>query len=190
MTIGRGQWSLRNLLIATAIIPVAVYMLAKANAMLVSAVITVAIAVWIAMAIVAFVGKGERRAFASGALIAATVYGAVVYFLGDLSLVGSSLFTTGLLYYAHEACVTRTMVPVQGGMGMGGGGSMMMMSGMGGGMPAMMLANESPNGQHFVMIGQAYWGILIGIIGGWFACWVARREQNEAAARPNSNAGA
>jgi hypothetical protein len=170
-----SQWSLRSLLIAAAIIPAAIYMLVKANPMLVSVAVTISITAWIATAIVAVVGTGERQAFARGALIAATVYGAVVYYLDELNLQTAKLFTTGLLYHAHEACVTRIIGSTQSGFGGAGG------------MMRMMMANESPMAGHFAIIGQIYWGVLIAILGGWFAWRVVRREQNEAAERPTTD---
>jgi small neutral amino acid transporter SnatA (MarC family) len=103
------QWSLRTLLIATAIVPLAIYAISKATSFYISAVITIATTAWIGVAIVASTGIGSRGAWARGATVAATAYGLLIVCMGtELELRGSKLPTSGVLFYAHDAWAQPT----------------------------------------------------------------------------------
>lgn len=97
------QWSLRTRLIATAIVPLAIFAISKSTPFYVSAVLTVATIAWIAVAIMAWIDTGSRQAWARGVILAATAYGLLVVGMGkELDLFGSNLATSRVLYYAHE----------------------------------------------------------------------------------------
>jgi hypothetical protein len=119
------QWSLRTLFIATAIVPVAIFVIAKSTPFYISTVVTIAIAAWIAVAIVAWVGDGSRRAWARGTILSATAYGLLIAWMGtELDLFGSKLATSGVLFYAHDVLTkpidSEVSVPEGGTVLLGG----------------------------------------------------------------------
>jgi hypothetical protein len=199
------QWSLKSLLVATAIIPLAVFAIAKSTPFYVSAVVTVAAVVWIAIAILAWVETGQRQAWARGMLVAATGYAILIYALGsEIGLSGSRLATSHLLGYAYQAAfpqqlqqlqlVAPTQVLTTTVMDPNGrfvvtqppnsvvqlspqvtfNGNVMTLP------YPLAVGTASPQPQDFCTIGHVYWGVLLALVGGWFAAWIARRQKQEA----------
>ncbi len=194
-----AQWSLRTLLIATAVIPLAIFAIAKSTPLYVSAVLTIAAIAWIAVAIMAWIDSGSRQAWARGVILAATAYGLLVIWMGtELELVGSRLATSGALYYAHTWAAPDANAPlaspytitftspqgsslttneitfdVRTNTDSGVSGTTWNYSTLS------TLLNQTPTRRDFATIGHVYWGILLGLAGGWFAAWIARRQQQE-----------
>lgn len=193
-----AQWSLRTLLIATAIVPLAIFAIAKATPFHVSAVLTVAAIAWIAVAIMAWIDSGSRQAWARGVILAATAYGLLVVWMGtELNLVGSRLATSGALYYAHTWAAPEANAPPNGPVSISftspegtlttneitfnvGTNSANGISGTTWNYYSLSaLFNQTPTRRDFATIGHVYWGILLGLAGGWFAAWIARRRKQE-----------
>lgn len=163
-----GQWSLRALLIATAILPVAIYALVKATPMIASVAITLGMLTWTATVIVWLTEKEERQAIARGIAVAAFVYALAFWYTDQTQeYQRRSLVTTRLLVIAYENCETETQVPRGNGRGTD--------------------TVRSPDSFAFGVVGQVYWCILSGIAGGLFARWVYRHRK-EAESRPLSSA--
>jgi hypothetical protein len=197
------QWSLRTLLIATAIVPVAIFAIAKSTPLYVSAAVTVAAVAWIVVAIIAWIDTGSRQAWARGMILAATAYGLLVVSMGtELELQGSRLATSGVLYYAHNLTasddiqpqlLTFTLmsadgspggsasvgsfadVPISANTDSGFSGTAQLFRNL------LINSNQSPTRRDFGVIGHIYWGMLLGLAGGWFAVWIERRKASHEA---------
>jgi hypothetical protein len=193
-----AQWSLRTLLVATAVVPVAILAIFKATALYVSAVLTLAVIAWIAVAIMAWIDTGSRQAWARGVILAATAYGLLVVWMGtEFELVGSKLATSGVLYYAHVWAVPTGSEPIESvpltftspdGSQITFGNSININSPISvnsaNGLSATFQSlsvwtNTSPTRRDFATIGHVYWGMLLGLVGGWFAAWIERRKREE-----------
>ena len=147
-----------------------------------------------ALAIVAFVGHGQLRAFAIGFLIPWLSY------LGAHAYVGSSeldpygkLPTTNLFRPVYERIVHRQYIDLNTGKplpdydptkvsGLGGGGFA--------GGPAVFVT-ESPNRTTFMTLAHALCATALAYLGGKFAVWVNGRQPtpkpvNEPTERPQS----
>lgn len=167
MAIKLGQWSLLALLIATAVLPVAVYALVKATPIIASIAITLGTLGWIAMVIVCFTERDEPQAIARGIAVAAFVY-ALAFFYTDQTepYQKRSLATSRLLDISFEYCMTQTEVPASDGRGI--------------------RTVVSPDRIAFKIVGQVYWCVAFGLAGGYFARWVYRRRKRREAKLPLS----
>ncbi len=145
----------------------------------------VALLVVVAVAIIAFVDRGSRQAFAIGFTLTAMIYVATVLAthtgFGALELDPYScrLPTTKLLAPAFTLFVQRTWIDFSTGKevpdyvsppssrgGMMGVGSTVGLS-------------EFPDRATFAAVGHVLWTLLLGCIGGYFARWTyARRQAN------------
>lgn len=212
------QWSLRTLLIATAVVPLAIFAIAKSTPFYVSAVMTFAAITWIVVAITAWTGTGPRQAWARGAILAASAYGLLVVWLGtELELRGSKLATSGALFYAHHAWAkpfdSEGRVPDGGTVLLGGikrlnetpneyalidvdldgvdleeenlglrvGPTSPSSSPPNGYTGTLVIApyffpGPVPSAPSFAKMGHIYWGVLFGIVGGWFAGLIQRHN--------------
>jgi hypothetical protein len=171
-------------LVAAAIIPIAIYILVKANATLAGIAILLAFAAWIVALVIGRTGHGKERAFAAGALVAFTIYAGLVLSEGKFSLTRSMLPTSGLLYYAHEACVVRTMTEVE----ILSPGTALLSPPVPG--TAMMMTDETPTPENFAIVGHVYWGLFFATLCGWLACWLAKGEPTLTALRRTSESDA
>ncbi len=199
------QWSLKTLLIATAIIPVAVFAITQSTPFYVSAVVTAAAIAWIAIAILAWVETGQRQAWARGMMIAATGYAILVFALGgEVGLSGSRLATSHVLAYAYQGVFQQqpqllqlqTPAEVLTTTVMDSNGSIVLTQPPNGSVQVtpqfyingnvtsfpypLQVVSTSPQPQDFGTIGHVYWGALFALVGGWFAAWIARRQKQEA----------
>lgn len=188
------RWTLLNLLIAAATIPVAIYMLVKANATLAGIAVLLAFAVWIAALVIGLTGRGKQRVFAAGALAALTIYAGLVLSEEQFSLTQSKLPTSGLLYYAHEACVTEQSPREYTGPSVtvrqvldAKVATPLLPPPLARVVPFMTVTEETPTSENFAIVGHVYWGLLFATICGCFACWIAKAEPMSTALRPTSD---
>jgi hypothetical protein len=165
MALKVGQWSLRGLLIAAAVLPIAIYALLRATPMIASMVLPLASLGWIAMVIVWLTEKGERQAFARGATIVALAYGCSVWYITPTELnhpaarPTRSLITSYLLDIVYASCETTTPAPASP---TGGAKAIVM-----------------PKGLAFMQVGHAYWCVMVGTAGGFFARWVYQNRERQ-----------
>jgi membrane associated rhomboid family serine protease len=95
------RFSLKTLLIAAAVVPVATYGFVQANPFTTKIVVSVSVVAWIVAAIMASEGMGEIRAFARGIAIASLAFAVVTWSTG--SVYGNAhLFSYDLLLIAHK----------------------------------------------------------------------------------------
>lgn len=183
------QWSLRTLLIATAIVPVAIYVIAKSTPFYISAVATVAAFGWIAVAIAAWVSSGSRQAWARGAILAATTYGALVVWMGtELDLGRSQLATSQLLQVAKQAFTPRIIISEDPEEDLGlrpvfketvreSPTRVSSPTGVATFVTMPHFVDALPINRNFAIIGHIYWGAVFGLVGGCFAQWLVQHEQ-------------
>jgi hypothetical protein len=154
----------------------------------------IALLIVVGIAIVAFVDRGSRQAYAIGFTLAAFSYAATVLVThtgfggGELSPYSCSLPTTKVLAPAFRLIVHQTWIdsgtgkevpnyvpPKSGGSILtGGGGSL---AGVGG----FMNLHEFPDQRTFMAVGHVLWALVVGCIGGYFGrLTYARRQMNGA----------
>jgi hypothetical protein len=94
------RFSLKTLLIAAAVVPVAVYALAVANPFVASVAIIVTLLAWIAMILAWIECVGESRAFARGWVLAMTIYLTAEFWAIPKFTQGAVLVSTSILTLA------------------------------------------------------------------------------------------
>lgn len=187
------RWTLLNLLIAAAMIPVAVYMLVKANATLAGIAVLLAFAAWITALVIGLAGKGKPRVFAAGALFALTIYAGLVLSEEKFSLTQSMLPTAGLLYHAHKACVMEPSPREYTGIRQVLDARVALpllpppQAPAAPLVPVLTATEETPTSENFAIVGHVYWGLLFATICGCFACWIAKAEPMSTAPRPTGD---
>jgi hypothetical protein len=179
--------SLRELLVAFALIGVGCAALKYAGEawwMVLSAVMLVG---FLAAVIMAVVGRGPGQARAIGFVLCVGIYGVLIWSaqIGrgngqnrELDPYEGRLPTTKLLKPLFELLVVRTWIdtftgkevpnynppPEDGNPGMGF-------------FPGAMGSRESPERGQFMAIGHLLWAVLFGYLGSRFAAWVAARRR-------------
>lgn len=157
------RFTLKTLLIAATVVPVAAYVLYSANSLLASFVMVAAAIGWIASLNVWLGSEGELREFARGFCLSALAYGAMAFVIvPSTSLVRDGLGATRLLHLLHERIVVQTRHPEFG-----------------------MLV--SPELGPFIVIGEFYYCVIIGLAGGILAGWLYRRKKTRDRAEPASD---
>jgi hypothetical protein len=155
----------------------------RAGGMLASAALCIAITVFLAIAIIAFVGRDQLKCFATGFLIPVIAYAGLHIAAGNAELdpYEGKLPTTRMLQPMFEVIVTRTWVDFSTGeelpdydpaafpMRHGGGG--MMPVGM-----SQVTRAESPDRTTFMTLGHVLMAMLMGYAGGKFAVVIQRHQ--------------
>jgi hypothetical protein len=100
------RFSLKTLLIAAAVIPLAAYGLFRATPLLSSLAITIVCFSWCAMIVACLEGDGELRAFARGFLISSLLYVALALWVVPRYVSAQELITSTLLIQAHQVTYT------------------------------------------------------------------------------------
>lgn len=173
--------SLRELIVIVAYCALGIAAL-RAGGWLAALVVFSGIVLVMALAIIAFVGTAQPKAFATGFLLSTLVYAATVIAAGnnELDPYDGRLPTTIVLRYAHHALVTTTWTDFATGkvvpdydpakdaqLGNGGGGF---------GGPSVML-QESPDRPTFMSTGHMLLAMMLGWVGGKFAIYVYRTQR-------------
>lgn len=145
------RFTLKTLLIAAAVTPVAAYVLYSANSLIASFVMATAAIGWIASLNVWLGSEGELREFARGFTLSTLAYGAMAFgIVPATSLVRDGLGTTRLLHLLHEGIAVQTRHPEFGII-------------------------VSPERGPFIVIGEFYYCVVIGLAGGILASWLYHR---------------
>lgn len=195
----RPKFSLRMLLAATAAVAVGIGTLLNASPLLVGAAATFCFAVYGAAALAAVYRRGSSGAFAGGFFLAGVGYLLLVNWLLDGNdALRTGLLTGRLLDRSYELVVRNIPDPAYAGLapanttgmpGMGGGamsggaaGSGAMPGGMSGGAGGSMGAAmgggmrggglptiQTPPLEEFRELGQYYWSLFFGLLGGVLA---------------------
>lgn len=153
------RFSLKTLLIAAAVVPVAAFSLAKADATIAAIVATIAFLAWVAAVIVWRESEGEQRSVVSGCAISALLYAIAVYVTGvfgtGLPGLQVGLLTSRPLELAYPLVAVKVKIQTSFGT----------------------LDGDFPAFEHYFLIGHLYWCVLVGLAGGWFAGWLYRRRR-------------
>jgi hypothetical protein len=158
----RARLRMLMLLAAAAAAAVVIVTLLNASPLLVAAVATFCFAVYGAAALAAVYRRGSGGAFTGGFLIAGVGYLLLVNWLAHKDdYTRTQLLTTDLLDRSH-ALVARTIPdPYFTGGGIAGG----LTGGGGGAMPPIL----TPRIAEFRELGEYYWSLLLGLVGGVLA---------------------
>ncbi len=176
------QWSLRTLLIATAIVPVAIFAIAQSTRFYATAMVNLAAVAWTIVAIAACSSTVTRQKWARGAIVAATAYGLFLYLLpSELELEGSGFVTSGALFYAHRFRAHLIGEEEEENLGLRPTPSDAAFA-----IYRVGPATLFPERQNFAIIGHVYCGVLFGIAGGYFAQWLVQHEQRNASLRTSN----
>ena len=190
--------SLRQLLVAVAVVALAIVSLCGANELWLAIVSGVAMVIVFGMLIVAVVDRGPRQVFAIGFVLTVIVYGAVIFTGRTTRGSGGSmnsanvemdpyegrLPTTRLLRYVFLSIEHGTYYDFNTGKELPNhdpsknatGGSVG--GGFGGGVPTVSY-RENPQRDVFMPIGHCWWALLLGYAGGLFAEYVYARRASE-----------
>jgi hypothetical protein len=195
------RFSLKQLLLATALVALGCVALRNANTTWVGAMLGLT---WIALAaslLLAMYRDGQDRAFWVGFAVAGWLYLLLPVFGWSFmsNLQGNTVITTRISHWAYDWLYAQPLPAPASGFGppmSGYGGSMgssdvSMMGGPGGGMPGMggmsgMGMGGMPGGpggppfptftgpsqQDFTNVSHALWTLLLALCGGWFAQWL------------------
>ncbi len=137
----------------------------------------------VGMAIIAFVDRGSRQAYAIGFTLSAIIYAATVLVAhagsgGELDPYSGFLPTTKLLAPAFTLVAQRTWIDLATGKEVpnyippkasAGGG-------MGGGMGTSVGLRESLDRRAFMTVGHVLWALVFGYVGGCFGRWTYARR--------------
>lgn len=146
------------MLIAVAVVPVAVWGLAKATPFIASLVMLIAVVGWIAAVVTCLEGEGELRAAARGFAVASLLFAVVVFrFDNSKEFLNQSLLTTRLLSWAQlslaeEDSGKRFVVP---------------------------------DPVSFFFVGHIYCCVIIGLLGSWLAGLLYHLRQRANSLRRN-----
>lgn len=154
------RFSLKTLLIAAAVVPLAAYGLVRATPFIESIVITIAVLTWLAGVVVSLECEGEFRAVARSFVVTSLAF-AIFTWGGNANNNGNQrLLTDQLLSRVHGLVVVETEVPVSFGFGISAVG-----------------VKQLPSLEQFLAVGQIYWCAIVGLAGGWLAGWFYRRQK-------------
>lgn len=146
------RFSLKTLLIAAAVVPVAIYALDNVTRGIAIAALNLVLSIGAVALVISLEAEGERRIFARGFLAVAVAYAVVSYLTDSNDKSSIPLVTTALLDMAYKQTV---IYPPRGPVKT---------------MPV-------PEYRPFMVVGQIYWSVLFGLIGGWSAGWLYHRRQ-------------
>jgi hypothetical protein len=136
----------------------------------------------VCMAIIAFVDRGSRQAYAIGFTLAAIIYTATVLvaqagFGGELDPYSGYLPTTKLLTPLFTLINQGTWIDLSTGKEIPN--YVQPKVSAGGGMGGAVGLRDSLDRRSFMMVGHVFWGLLFGFIGGYFGrLTYARRQTN------------
>ncbi len=155
----------------------------RAGGMLASAALCISITVFLAIAIIAFVGRDQLKCFATGFLIPVIAYAGLHIAAGndELDPYEGKLPSTRMLQPMFDVVVTRTWVDLNTGKELpdynpaafpvrheGGG---MLPAGM-----SPVARAESPDRTAFMTLGHVLMAMLLGYVGGKFAVVIQRHQ--------------
>ncbi len=185
---GRNPWSLslRGLLLAVALAGLVCVSLKFANDWFWIGLSGAAMLLFMAAAVVSFVGRGAGQAFAIGFILCAGIYCGVLLVSGrepEFSPYSGAMPTTLVMRAPFEAVVKVEYMPSgtmqkfatqaeaeayqasSGAPGINGGGSMGFW--------------QTPTEERFMAVAHVWWAVLIGYVGGRFARLVYVRRAQE-----------
>lgn len=151
------RFSLRTLLIAAAVVPLAFYILAKATPFTASLVVTAVVLMWTGAAVAASVGDGEFNVVARGFAISAAIYAVFAFGIDPYLFSNQFLITRRPLNWLFDSVKLVTITPATQSL------------------PSRY--STFPMHESFGFIGQSYFIVVAGLVGGWFAGWLYRRRQ-------------
>ncbi len=145
----------------------------------------IALLIVLGIAIVAFVDRGSRQAYAIGFTLAAFSYAATVLVThtgfggGELDPYSCNLPTTKLLAPAYTLIVQQTWIDSRTGKEVPN--YVPPKSGGGGMFPTFVNLHEFPDRRAFMAVGHVLWTLVVGCMGGYFGrLTFARRQMNGA----------
>lgn len=151
----------------------------RTGGMMAQAALIVAMLLFIAMAIVAIVGEGAFRAAAIGFVVAAGIYGGLVFYCGadELTPEVGRLPTTQALEPLREAVTTYTYANMLTGETLTHEEALAAQAGsIPSGKPLVLSATLSPTREAFMSVAHTLIGMLLGYAGAKFAVAVRRGE--------------
>lgn len=177
---GLPQISLRELLAMVLFAGLGLASL-RTGGLIASITTIVAIVFLMCTAILAVVGRGQGRIFATGFLIPVVIYGGIVFAAGDKELdpYNGRLPTSRILQTLWPVLATQTWTDLRTGQVVPNYNPAVHgpMGGMGGMARAMSL--ETPDRPTFMSLGHILWATIFGYGGARFALAVYRQQQKE-----------
>jgi hypothetical protein len=184
--------SLREMLVAVALVALAIVSLTYASLWWRLGVVSLLMVVFTAAAIEAFVDRGARQAFAIGMLVTLIIYAGLIAYgrrdtdqgvEGDFSLYGQ-LPTSRLLRLVHQGIATQRYVNARTGEELPDFDPQTDRAAQGGrrfSAPGRIVATrvDTPTPGEFMKIGHCWWALLFGYIGGRFGRFVDKRRTTE-----------